>query len=410
MDDNQKKNLHGRNAQVSLENILHAMMEQGYIVGFSRCDEWTKAGKMGYHLYAPFVLEFADGEQWALYYTSSLRERIKQDRWDSFLMKRFRNINHCYTVIFEKEPSVSGQVSDAEKADKLIQKARESTDAFPELDGAMTPTDLYNAVEQRYFQRQAHGVREAVAGTDFEARLSGILNSAENLAVWQGDELQIGREYHVFAQILTCWGCPRAGVASIEATTNIPKLPSGGLPKTDVLAIAHLVDGSELRFTASLKKSTGNYVSAHQYTAQAFCEALGVQDESLRHHLALFQEVGSERDANAEEPGFTTAFTAELQPYVQRLCEWVVSGTHGAFASPEQIADYVIAFDNESMTLEVCTAAAYIERMLRESSGQFGTPFRWTYASRRKGKDIQLKMPTFKPTSQVRTDRPAWPC
>lgn len=410
MNDNAKKNKRGSYGKQSLESLVINLKEKGYIAGYKTVNgEWTQADSTGYRLYSPFVIEFADGEQWALYYTSSLRERIKQDRWDSFLMKRFRNINHCYTVIFEKEPPAAGQESDAEKADRLIRKARESADALPELDGAMTATDLYNLIEQRYAQQQEHGVREAVAGMNFETRLVNILNSVANLACWQGDELQVGQEYGIFAQVLNCWGCPREGVRRIMATSDIPFLPSGGHPKTDVLAVAYLADGRELRFTASLKKSGQPFVSGHQYTAQAFIEALDVQEENLRNHLELFQETGGVTAAEVREPGFAAAFTAEIRPYVRRLCEWVVTGEHGITSSPDQIARYVITFDNENMALDVCTAADYIDRMIREVPGQFGTHLTWTYPSKHRGQSIQLKMPVFPPVSHVHAVEPAWP-
>ena len=88
-------------------------------------------------------------------------------------------------------------------------------------------------------------------------------------------------------------------------------------------------------------------------------------------------------------------FATALEPYVRRLCEWVVSGQHGEYSTEDQIADYVLAFNQKNDAMELFTASEYIERMLAEKHGQFGTPFQWTYASGSRGKSIQLKMPTF---------------
>lgn len=394
--ENAKKSVHGVNAQISLESMLKQMWYRNYIKEYHKLDEWSKPDKKGYRLYAPFVITFYNDEQWALYSTTSYRsDRMKGNHWDSLLVKKYRGISRCYLIIADPKIDISVSCADAEMADKDIQRILAYEDALDELDGALTTSSLYNMVESIYMKSREHGVREAVAGTNFEERLAELLSNHENLLVWQGDKLAVGMEYPIYAKLLNKWSCPH-DILSVTATTDIPALPSGGNPKTDVLAVVKYADGAENRFTISCKNSEGKYVSAHQYSADAFIKALGVTEDSLKEHIRLFQRLGSERKMRELEESLPKIFAEELRPYVHCLCEWVVSGAHGEYSSEDQIADYLFAFDKEYYIMEVFSVDEYIQKMLKESHGQFGTPFKWTYASKSLGKNIQLKMPTFK--------------
>lgn len=397
MIDNQKKVIRGRNAFVSLENTLKLLREKKYVTEISTpYNEWTHGDNTGYHLYAPFIISLFNGERWGLFSTTSYRsDRMKGTHWDSFLLKKYRGFDHCYLIIADQSKDIEVSEQDAKKADEDIQRSYIGGKDLDELDGAMTASELYDRIRELYLLSMPHGVREDKDGNDFEKRIVGVLNFKGNLDVWNGDELQVGQEWSVFSKLLMRWGCPH-DVRSIAATTNIPKLPSGGLPKTDVLAVVTYGDGTEHRFTISCKNSRGDFVSCHQYPAKEFIRALGITDELLKSYIELFQRVGSERNIEKIDADFSQKFTKALHPYVYRLCQWVITGEHGQYTSKDQVADYVLAFSKESLAVELYSSQDYIQRMLRESRGQFGTPFKWTYASGRKGQDIQLKMPTFK--------------
>lgn len=395
-DDNTSKSRHGVNAQISLQSILKRMQFLNYIKKYTTLNDWSKAGKRGYRLYAPFVITLFNDEMWALYSTTSYRsDRMKGNHWDSLLVKKYCNISKCYLVIADPNKSISASCADADIADKDIKRIRMYEDALDELDGALTSTSLYNLIESMYMKNQIHGVREAVSGINFENRLAEILSYKDNLSVWRGDNLAIGMEYWIYRKLLTKWNCPH-DIISVNATTKVPKLPSGGSPKTDVIAIIKYANGEEKHFTISCKKSEAKYVSAHQYNADAFIKALDIKEELLKEHIRLFQKLGSEKKIREKDKSIVGIFTDELKPYLIRLCEWVLSGKYGECISNDQIAQYIFCFDNDSYTMEIFSIDEYIQKMLSDSHGQFGTPFKWTYASKSLGKSIQLKMPTLK--------------
>ena len=394
--DNTQKSRHGQNAQISLESMLQQMHYRGYIKEISTLKEWSRPDHQGYRLYAPFVITLFNDERWALYSTTSYRsDRMKGNHWDSLLVKKYRNIQKCYLIIADTKQTKEDSQADAAIASKDLQRSQGYDDSLDELDDALTISSLYNIIESMYMKSQTYGVRDAAAGLNFEERIADILANAENLQTWQGDDLVIGMEYTIFERLLTKWNCPH-NITHIEATTKIPQLPSGGSPKTDVLAIITYADDSEHHFTISCKNSNGKFVSAHQYNADTFIQALDIQEDTLKEQLRTFQRLGSKKKMAELDEALPAAFEASLQPYVTRLCEWVISGRHGEYSTTDQIADYILAFDKESYTMEIYTAAEYIQKMLAESHGQFGTPFQWTYASKSLGKNIQLKMPTLK--------------
>lgn len=393
--ENQQKNHHGHNAQITLDSMLQQLKYLGYLKDISTLDEWSRPNRQGYKLYAPFIITLFNDERWALYSTTSYRsDRMKGNHWDSLLVKKYRNIQHCYLIIADAKHTETESEDVAKNANRDLQRSLGYEDSLDELDGAFTTSSLYNIIESIYMKSQAHGVREAAAGLNFEERIVNILNDEENIQAWHGEDLAIGLEYSVFGRLLTKWNCPH-DIKKIEATSKIPLLPSRGNPKTDVLAIITYADGTEHHYTISCKNSTGNFVSAHQYNADAFIQALDVKDEKLKEYIRTFQRLGSKKKMAELDEALPAAFEAALQPYVTRLCEWVVSGQHGEYSTTDQIADYILAFDKENYTMEIFTASEYIQKMLAESHGQFGTPFQWTYASKSLGKNIQLKMPTF---------------
>ena len=393
--DNSQKSLHGQNAQMSLDSMLQYMQDLKYIKEIGTLKEWSRPGRKGYRLYAPFVITLFNDERWALYSTTSYRsDRMKGNHWDSLLVKKYRSISRCYLIIADTSQTEADSLAAADIADRDLKRCQGFDDSLDELDGALTPSSLFNKIEAMYLASQQYGVRDAMAGLYFEDRIANILSDPENLKVWQGDASAIGLEYQTYTLLLTKWNCPH-DIKAVRATTDIPKLPSGGSPKTDVLAIITYADGSEHHFTISCKKSDGRFVSAHQYSADAFIKALDIQEDSLKEQLRTFQKLGGEKKMKEQDEALPTAFTAALKPYIFRLCEWVVSGKHGEYTTTDQIADYILAFDKEKHTMELFSVSDYIKKMLTESHGQFGTPFKWTYASGSLGKNIQLKMPTF---------------
>ena len=201
--------------------------------------------------------------------------------------------------------------------------------------------------------------------------------------------------YYFFEKILICFNLDKNSVVKINATSDktiIGKLQTSGSPKTDVIVSVYLDNGLEKYFTISCKKTNAKSVSVHQYTAETFADVLDSQKKNLRKLLQQFQENGNLRDFGDEN---SVAMKNELKPYLEKLIRWVIGGYGGKVQNQLQIADYILISDEKDIYIH--TLEEYTSMLLKkENESHFGTPFQWTFASGRKGKDIQLKCKIIK--------------
>ena len=80
---------------------------------------------------------------------------------------------------------------------------------------------------------------------------------------------------------------------------------------------------------------------------------------------------------------------------MERFVRWVIGGYGGKVQNQLQIADYILISDGNNIYIH--TLEEYVAMLLKpENESHFGTPFQWTFASGRKGKDIQLKCKILK--------------
>jgi hypothetical protein len=133
-------------------------------------------------------------------------------------------------------------------------------------------------------------------------------------------------------------------------------------------------------------------VSAHEYDYKKFVEVLDPNNKRLEELLKEFQRVGGVRafGKNNEKE-----LTEILKPYKRKLIEWVLSGYAGDIKNQNQLAKFIITTDEKD--IYVHTIEDYIDILMKEENeAQFGTPFSWTYPSKRKGEKIQLKVKVIK--------------
>lgn len=139
------------------------------------------------------------------------------------------------------------------------------------------------------------------------------------------DSIKTGYVYDIYMRLVENMALKKKDVVSINATNDIPKLPTGGKAKTDILVTVDTFDG-EYTFTYSCKKSGGDWVSAHEYTADQFVETLGIEEPELADALIDFQTVGSIEKLSP--PSFE-ALSRRLSAYNERLNKWVLGGIGG---------------------------------------------------------------------------------
>ena len=72
---------------------------------------------------------------------------------------------------------------------------------------------------------------------------------------------------------------------------------------------------------------------------------------------------------------------------------WVLGGYGGEGDPVKQNAGYILVYDSNNGNESIKRVEEYYKHLVDSGvSGAFGTPFGWTYPSKRKGKDIQLKL------------------
>lgn len=400
---NQEKTVRGHAVRSRLEEILYRHLHEGRL---SAVRKNFRIGKAGYgnprQFFAPFLVQFADGDRWIVYSTSSMRDRVKEQLWDAFNIKE---ADASVVAAYLTYPSVAEGCDEAE-IPKFEKKHEQyvTGDEYSSLDGVIGWDELDRLIEEKadaYYaalyaaevSTAENGKRYDFLGRAFEREIAETLSDPANLAWWKTGKGAAGRHGAHFAKMLACFGFEPSQVVAVRATANrddIGDLPSGGSPKTDVIVGVTLAGGDEVIRTVSCKRVTGHEVSVHQYTADAFADVLDKDNEALRRNLKYFQMAGN----FADMPGGSAELAKEIAPYVEKLCRWAVGG-YGGDGDEKQKAQYLVAYRPSDNAFAVHSVDEYVALLLaRPSTRQPGTPFSWTYQGRR-GKNIQLKMPVI---------------
>lgn len=390
---NADKQLHGQNAQISLESILNHCKERNYLKSIHKT---FRIGMPGYknksQFYTPFLIEFQDNTHWALFTTTSMRtDRIKGQQWDAINLKSIdTTINKVYLVY----PDAC-----SEKNEFIRQNEKYSDNyEYSAIDGVVSQNQISNLIEEYALKDKTVGRVKDIQGNNFEHRIARILSYAENLHKWKTNAPTLeGMHYGLFKTVIDCFELDPNTTSNISATSDktiIGKLPSGGNPKTDVLVEVKDTAGYTAYFTISCKRSSDKVVSVHQYTADAFADVLNRNNEALRSLLCGFQTAGS-MSAFGEEN--CLLLQEHLKPYLKKLAFWVLGGVGGGGNPVTQCADFILTYDNADDIARIHRLEEYYNLLVSSgTSGNFGTPFNWTYPSKRRGESIQLKCKIIK--------------
>ncbi len=384
MEENANKNLHGANGLKSLRDMLDALKQMNYIVSYEN-NYWLADPEYGKkQFYFQYMIEFYDKEQWLLQSTTSIRDRINQQQWHSEQIKRLNYyVKKAYVVV--PDTLNEKEKNNVEKYNQNIINKR----IYSAIDGVVPFTTAYSMIEKKAAELMSSGAAHAKLGLNFEKKVVDAFNNRQNLDKWKnGTETTVGYLYTLFYDIVNKIGLNKEEVISFYATSDIPKLPSGGMPKTDVLLKVNTNIGEEIH-TFSCKRSNHEWVSVHEYTADVFAQVLNPSDKELKELLIDFQNAGGIKALGSLKEA---QLTATIQKYEARLAKWVIGGVEGEGDPCTQWADYIITLNDESGRCVIHSINEYvIECKKKGVIGQLGTMFKWTYPSGGKGKRIQLK-------------------
>lgn len=391
--DNSDRAQHGYNAKDSLEQIIKDCLSKSYI------KEYEKGYRCGYadydnsQFFCNFLITFQDDVKWIINITTSLRDRVKMQQWDCYHIKKI--VPSIDKSILTYPDDIKIDELDAFEAYrlKIINHVHYSA-----IDDVVGQRELYEMIQNYATKELSSGKRKDLIGNAFESTIASVLSNRENFEKWvTGDRVKVGVQYSDFEKIVNFFNLNKEEIKGIEATADkdiIGNLESSGMPKTDVIVYVYFKDPNKdiKHFTISCKKTNEKAVSVHQYNADAFADALNPNDSNLRILLNAFQKYGNLRDFGEDNKAL---LTESLKPYMKKLVRWVLGGFGGKNRTDVQLANYILISDDKDIFIH--TIDEYTEELLKpENIVHFGTPFGWTYASGRKGKDIQLKCKIIK--------------
>ena len=255
----------------SFKRVLAYMMKLCKDLGYiSNYEKDYKIGMPGYtdqnQFKAPYRIEFSDYTEWIVFTTTSLRERIKEQYWDSFNLKQLnQQITRAYLVYPDSLDDSDRRLF--EYKNTKIQNNGE----FSSLDALVSQDGLFNRIEAYAIRTLTPNQQRDVKGNNFEKRVAATLKNPCNLDKWKTqDSMLEGLHYNLFTEIVDTFGLVPDHITSIDSTSDktiIGLLPSGGPAKTDVLTTVTYDDGHVEYYTISCKRSSSTSVSVHQYSA-----------------------------------------------------------------------------------------------------------------------------------------------
>ncbi len=382
-EDNGRKAKHGANAREALRKVIEELENYGALAGSVQSPTYGYAGYDQSQFDAHEEVTYPDESKAVLYATTSLRsDRIETDQWRAHNIKRIdSDVAYAFVVL----PDDNGFDKGTAPRDRIRDGSVVSA-----IDDIITLQEFYDRTIAAHSETMESGASHDLQGRKLETLFASILSDPQNLRRYNGSETETGYMYDVFYRVLKKIGITAGKLYNIDTTTDIPALPSGGNPKTDIAAKIELANGEVIEATFSLKNTSHSSVSVHEYSADAFADVLDPTNDELRRLLNVFQATGNRRDMSAED---IQALTDELSPYLRKLNRWVFSGEGAEGVSRMQIADYIVVRDKNTGRFSIHTVDEYCTKQEAEIDGSrwFGTIFSWTYPSKKRGSKIQLK-------------------
>jgi hypothetical protein len=396
---NLDKLLHGRSAIESVEVLLKMVMEKGYVT------EIISPFRNGYpdydqnQFYVQFLIRFSDGEKWLIHSTTSFRERVNGVQWNVEHLKALdKDITKAILVYpDEKEKEVISFQNYSARIHKYNHSKIQKGILYSEIDEVISFQDLYYLLEGKGLEGKDKGSVKAKQGYNFEEWLVTILNEPSNLSKWNIQQYTIaGFHYVYFTYMLENFGINTDEmITSIHATNKIPLLPPrpnqkrGGKPKTDILLNIVFATGLHKRITISLKRTSSDWVACHQFSVQNLVDELGIQDRKLIDALDELQLVGGAYTLLDDKT--LNVLEEKLPAYNEELARWALAGIGGPGIPDIHWIQYLGIYKNETDEFEIYELNDYIKKIL-PSEGYYKTPFKWTYPSKQKTRQLQLRV------------------
>lgn len=189
MNDNQLKSINGLISKNSLSTQLQTLQANGTI---AFCSMEYRNGYAEYdpkQFYAPFYIEFQNGEGWLLFSSSSIRnDRMNNQQWNSLHLKRIAtNIKRAYLVIPDDISQNDKEKTIAENYQKKI-----TGKMYSAIEDVCYQSELINLIQEhacnlesslprKDINIQPHEYHDIAAESSFDSLLIGCYRNEEHL-------------------------------------------------------------------------------------------------------------------------------------------------------------------------------------------------------------------------------------
>ena len=391
--DNQQKSLSGSASNLTLSELLQKIqkipklnvsVKKGYSVGYENCE---KQFKMDYAI----TFNDFDNEIWLVKSTSSIRtDRIYGNE---FFAQNIKLVDKNVKKIFVVVPDSITEKELKNKNDYSNKIHSETYVSF--LDDVLTFSELKDFVLNHASENLSQGISANILGNNAENSIVDLLTDKNNILLWNDyakhSQTIKSSTYHWFSKILKVSGVSEQDtVLDIVATNSIPKLSNRGYPKTDV-SFTITTEQEEITKNISVKNTSADTVTVHEGAVDDIILALNLDSSSsLANSLKEFQAYGSAKGLKESNEVAYNTLVDEIHKYNKELVNFFMFGVNSPLVNnPIQVADIMLYTKN----FEVISRDLYVDEYIEKysSKGQIGTPFKWTYPSKKRGQKVQIK-------------------
>lgn len=411
-NENGKKSKAGSNNSKELFNRIEKILSSYSTLGGRIILVPKKKGKdaiQGQFGYDCAII-FDNSVIWIIKTTTSIRsDRIKGSEFDILHLKKWYQNKKNYKV-----QGYLVLLNEDSELEKLSQKIKTKTQ-ISYFDDAITLNTLIAKLQTNLRSMIPQGIESNISGYIGEYEISSALNNPTNIKLWNNPNNQVDKSsnFDIFKNILKAVGFTNKKIKNVIAYTNdkddkkhyltdLATVKNGGMPKTDILAIITADNGKEYKVTFSVKapRRPDSRISVHQGSVEdmiydlkksSFDSDEKLSVSNIENALLNFQASGSEKYMDSKQADI---LKKELPPINEWLVRYALFGENNHKLNEIQVAQYLVYINPQNHTVNVYSANEITQKLINQNykKSGFGTPFSWTYPSKRKGKNIQLKL------------------
>ena len=428
--DNSKKAQSGSNQRKELSALIADLKKQFNSVTFKKKNyrkyiAYGALHKLSTQFSVNEEVEFNDEhpEIWLIKTSSSLRsDRIKGDEFDiehikSILKLANNQVDIKAYFVVQDNPSDKDLTQFKNYKEKVLDKK-----IVTFFDDILTFSEFQNLLQSRCSKYLSQGIQSNILGSNSEKEISDAFNNPNNVILWNNPSNSIikSRNFSIVKALLEKIA-PNFNIVQLEAFNNDKKDKAHyleelnivrdsqgkgnlGKPKTDVLIHVLPQNNEVLNINLSIKhpKNRKKGITVHEGNVESLISDLSTSlpetskfnDETLFNKLKLallnFQKAGSAKGMDQDLREF-------LEENLQELNEWLIDyfvfGINNSRFNENQKANMIAMVNPDNGAVTFNTREEEIHMLLADKKRAFGTPFSWTYPSKKRGQKIQIKLP-----------------